>query len=411
MWLEKAGYRIKLINYLNYSDFLTSKKLRLPKRKQDGTGKFYKSFIKKPEVLADVPRNYHRYGILRESVELKLKAIKPSVILISSGMTYWYPGVKEAVETVKKLFPGIPVIVGGTYATLCPEHCDKVVGPDYIITGNALPELSHILKKLSLPYSDLSLTEDFLFLKQELEDSAVIRINTGCPYTCDYCASKKLTGNFKQGNPELTFNNVYQINKKFGNINFAFLDDALLFNKEKGIMLFLEKIIESGLKLNFYLPNAVHLSYLDITTAELMKKAGFREIRIGFESSSDDFHGETGKKLSVEELGRGVRILKSAGFSAKDISVYILAGLPGQRACEVEESIKYASAYRIRIMLAEYSTVPHTKLWKKSVEFSSYPIALDPLTHNNTVFPMEWEHFKLADLERLKKMSHELSVR
>ncbi len=362
-------------------------------------------------MIDRVPRNYHRYGVLAESVELELKGDRPSVILISSGMTYWYPGVKEAVDTARKLFPGIPIIVGGTYASLCPEHCKKVVEPDYIITGDALPELAHILKKLSLPFSDLLLKEDFLLLEQELSDSAVLRINTGCPFSCDYCASKKLTGKFMRGNPELTFNTVYQINKKFGTINFAFLDDALLFSKEKGILLFLEKIIKSGIKLNFYLPNAVHLSYIDKTTAGLMKRAGFREIRIGFESSNDDFHGDTGKKLSVDELGRGVKILKSAGFSSESISVYILAGLPGQRAEEVEESLKYAQAYKIRIMLAEYSTVPYTKLWNKCVELSQYPIAEEPLTHNNTVFPMEWNHFKLEDLERLKKMSHSFSVK
>ena len=62
-------------------------------------------------------------------------------------------------------------------------------------------------------------------------------------------------------------------------------------------------------------------------------------------------------------------------------------------------------------MVAEYSPVPYTKLWKKGVELSSYPVEEEPLAHNNTVFPMEWEQFKWEDLERLKRMSHELSVK
>lgn len=410
-WFKDAGYNIMLLNYLKYSDSYTINKLKKPKRKKDGTGHFFKSYIEKPEIFKSLPRNFHRYGILEESAENKIKELKPDVILVSSVMTYWYPGVKEAVNLMRKLFQKVPVIIGGIYATLCKEHCEKTIGPDFVIAGDAFPELSNILNKAKLPYTGLALKEEFLLCKKELYDSAVIRINSGCSFSCDYCASNKLTGDFSEGDPELAYNTVYEIHKRAGTVNFAFLDDALLFKKEKILLPFLEKIISSNLGLNFYVPNAMHLAYLDREAAVLMKRAGFHEVRIGFESSDPEFHGKTGKKLSVDELGRGVEILKSAGFDSKDICVYILAGLPGQRAVEVEESIKYASEYKIRIRIAQYSPVPYTKLWERSIKHSKYPLEEEPLTHNNTVLPMEWEKFTLNDLEKLKKMSGELSCR
>jgi radical SAM superfamily enzyme YgiQ (UPF0313 family) len=141
-----------------------------------------------------------------------------------------------------------------------------------------------------------------------------------------------------------------------------------------------------------------------------MKDTGFQEVRVGFESADPGFHASLGDKLRVEMLGRGVEALRSAGFTPRQIIVYILEGLPGQSRQEVEESIRYASNYRIRISLAEYSPVPGTALWEKSVDMSRYPLAEEPLTHNNSILPMEWSGFSLQDHKRLKSLARELSA-
>jgi len=70
--------------------------------------------VPKPLPLHDIPRPYSRYGLLPEVFEQELRKIrKPSAILITSLMTYWYPGVRKAVSLVKKVHPGVPVILGG----------------------------------------------------------------------------------------------------------------------------------------------------------------------------------------------------------------------------------------------------------------------------------------------------------
>jgi hypothetical protein len=55
---------------------------------------------------------------------------RPDIILITTMMTYWYPGAFDAIATLKKVFPGVPIVLGGLYATLCPEHADHS-GADY----------------------------------------------------------------------------------------------------------------------------------------------------------------------------------------------------------------------------------------------------------------------------------------
>ncbi len=90
--------------------------------------------------------------------------------------------------------------------------------------------------------------------------------------------------------------------------------------------------------------------------------------------------------------------------------MYLLAGLPNQYSKEVEESIRFVSRFGVKIFVAEYSPVPGTGLFKESVKSSCFPIAEEPLFHNNSIMPMQWRGFTYEDLERLKKLARSLSV-
>ena len=130
---------------------------------------------------------------------------------------------------------------------------------------------------------------------------------------------------------------------------------------------------------------------------------------MGFESESSSFHEKhtpSGVKFQPESFPDTMNRVIEAGFSPESLSVYILAGLPGQRAEEVENSIHSAMKSRVRVRLAEFSPVPGSRLWEDSVQLCRYPIADEPLFQNNSFFPLEWEGFTRQDLQRLK-----LSVR
>ena len=47
---------------------------------------------------------------------------KPAAILVTSLMTYWYPGVVEVIRLAREVHPGTPVILGGIYARLCRDQ-------------------------------------------------------------------------------------------------------------------------------------------------------------------------------------------------------------------------------------------------------------------------------------------------
>ena len=143
-WLERAGYKVRLINAMDYRDPLSAAVLGSPRREARGTGKFFRQVVPTPPAVAGMKRSYARYGIVAESLEARISAEEPDVVLVSAGMTYWYPGVVEAIRIVKKAFPRVEVILGGIYPTLCPQHARTASGADVVVSGPAFPQIIDI---------------------------------------------------------------------------------------------------------------------------------------------------------------------------------------------------------------------------------------------------------------------------
>jgi len=80
-----------------------------------------------------------------------------------------------------------------------------------------------------------------------------------------------------------------------------------------------------------------------------------------------------------------------------------MAGLPGQRVGEVEESIAFVREAGAKPMLVEYSPIPHTSLFEKAKKISQFDLENEPLFHNNSILPCQWEGFTLKDYRRLKE--------
>ncbi len=406
-WLQQQGFSVEFINGLDYNDSETVAACGVTRRKANGTGKFHKHKASLPEGIQPISRYYSRYGVLPEVFARQIAWSKPDMVLITSQMTYWYQGVVEAVQAVRRAHPTVPVVVGGVYATLMPEHCQKVTGADEVVVGDGIQQLPRLLEKYRLTGSgERGKADAFYGLYGGpgiWADAGVVRLNVGCPYRCTYCASGIIEPRFVPGDAHRVWEQMYEMYLRFGTVNFAFYDDALLVNKEDLFLPLLEHIIRSEIPLHFYTPNAVHMHYIDFETARLMKTAGFKEVRLGYESADESFHRSQDGKYTPDEVPIAIQALKKAGFHPRSIILYVLAGLPKQYASEVEDTLSVVNPYGVKVSIAEYSPVPQTALWEQSVAAARFPIEEEPLYHNNTFFPMEWEGFSRSDLERLKR--------
>jgi radical SAM superfamily enzyme YgiQ (UPF0313 family) len=378
-----------------------------------GTGKFLRSRIPKSQALKDIPRPYHRYGISPETFRQKLKeSPSPALILVTSHMTYWYPGVQETIAHLKTVYPKVPVVLGGIYATLLKEHAIRESGADQVLPGRDIEEVPGFI------YHYLGLGEPPDIPSQSqgrgypafdlLSNRGFVAIQTsrGCPYHCPYCASSFLTPVFQARDPDAVIREILFWHRKLGIQDFALYDDAFLVKSEDHALPLLKEMASLNLPVRFHTPNALHVKKISKEMACALKKAGFETIRLGLEWADPTIHQQYGGKVGRGDFERAVKNLKAAGFQAHQLGTYLLVGLPGQEESEILESIDYVRSFGLRPYLSEYSPLPHTPLWEEAVRNSRYDLIREPLFHNNSLWPclkdFSWEKVQqIKQRERL----------
>lgn len=401
------------ITYLDCLDRFHSKAPQGDPYARHGRGPYLKTKILKPGGLEDIPRNFSRYGIKKKWFREDLGCIEtPDLVLMTSMMTYWYTGVQETIDVIKEIFPDVPIILGGIYASLCYEHAIDHIGADRIVTG---PGEKHILEMVGecTGFSvnakfDPNDLDTYLYPAFELQKKinyVPLQTSKGCPFACKYCASHYLNPKRMVRNPESVVEEIRYMHEKYKVNDFVFYDDALLVDAEKHAIPMLEGIINAGLKVRFHTPNAVHIREICGRTARLMFQAGFKTLRLGLETTSFDIRNELDKKVTITEFTRAVTCLKAAGFDKRMIGVYLLAGLPGQQTEVIENSIQSVKQTGTTPILAYYSPIPKTGLWDQAVASSRYDLELDPIFTNNAILPCQHEPFSWQTLSRFKKLA------
>jgi len=366
-----------------------------------GRGRFYFEKMPSPPCFENIPRYFRRFGLPRKMFEDFLKQNGPfDFALVQTMMTYWYPGVAEAIEDIHKFSPKTRIILGGNYATLCPEHAAKL-GADLIIKANNLQPLWDYIN------IEPDTAQPPYWQGYEKLKSAVIKISDGCPFSCTYCSVPKVYGKFKTRDLDHALDQIKLLNKR-GVKNIAFYDDALLFSAEKVLFPFLEQVLKENINVNFHTPNALNARFLTKELAELMLKAGFKTFYLGFESASKKWQKKTGGKVLSEELAQAVEHLRSAGAEPNEITAYQILGHPHIEIQQLEESMRFVNSLGIRGMLADFSPIPGTPdgdYCSKWVDMS------EPLFHNKTAFTIILLGFdesnRLKDLQR--KLNRRLS--
>jgi len=406
--LRDAGFRVSLIDCVDAENFSVQTPFR-PKTSPYGAGKLKRTPIKKPKLFSAIPRKYCRYGITPEDFSLQLKRLpKPDLVLVTSIMTYWYPGVKEAIEHLKRHFPHTPVWLGGVYATLLPRHARTVCRPDRVIegpfTGNLLREVCDLTghspaQSPPLPgQAGLPFWEGYNF-----HHFLCIRTSLGCPFRCPYCASHLLSPGFVEHPVEPLAETVVRLYRFYQVRDFAFYDDALLVNASTRFIPFLKALKKRGLPVRFHTPNGIHIRLITREIAFLMKQAGFNTLRLSLETINPETQKRLGSKVTLEEFDRALRYLFEAGFTHEEIKVYLLVGLPGQTFEEVTASVAAVLERGIRPSLAEYSPIPGTALWEAACRVSPYPLKEEPLTHNNILLACGGKEITKERLDALKR--------
>ena len=210
----------------------------------------------------------------------------PDQIYITSYFTYWSKYVKNTVKYYKSIYPSVKVVVGGIYASLMPEHCKKYTGCDEVFVG-----VHEQAEKTPVSYR-------YMEKHYDPADYQIIHTSRGCVRRCEFCGAYRIE-------PEFTYKTsiLKEIKKK----KIIFYDNNLLANpaienilSELAFLKYKQKITwceaQSGIDGRLLLKNPEY--------AQLLKDAGFREIRISWDGPLSDAH----------KIAKQIRLLKKVGF-------------------------------------------------------------------------------------------------
>ncbi len=409
--LRQAGFQVGLIDCLQRPPpGSPSPEGMIPGRPgRHGTGKFAKTPIPVPDPLASLPRRYFRYGIAPQELSARLDAQpRPDLIWVSSGMTYWYPGVRQTIAALRSAWPDAPIWLGGTYARLCSDHARRTSGADRVV-GLPPGQIPALLATCGHPVAAPAGWADLAQAPRPAHDLvdyaapyATLVTSLGCPNRCPYCGSAVLREGFSRRPAEALLEEIRWLADDLGIHDLAFHDDALLVDAETSLRPALEQIAAGGPRVRFHVPNGLHVNALTDAWAGLLRRAGFVTLRLGLETTRDRRTRDLGGKTSTDAFLRAMETLCRAGFDGRDIGVYLLAGLPGQPVDEVLESIRRVEAAGAQPFISEYAPVPGSALWNKALETSAFDLGGEPLTHNNSFFACRRKDFGLEELEQIK---------
>jgi len=297
-----------------------------------------------------------------KEIELKIKSLEPDIIGLTM-LTANYKVDKIIAGIAKRINKNIKIVVGGTHPTIDPNETLKNNEFDFLIRGegeltflellegktlNSIKGLSYKKKNGEIIHNEKRpFIKDLNNLPFPKRDSFVnstkfmelgnVITGRGCPYACIFCASQKIwERKVRLRSPQNVIEELKELKRRFNPPIIYFVDDTFTLNIPRA-----KEICRSIIKEKINIPWKcdTRVDRLDYELVNLMKEAGCVRIKIGVETGSERMHKIIKKKLTLDIIRNGIKMIKSAGLS---LTVYLMAGFPGETNEDLKDTIKFA---------------------------------------------------------------------
>ena len=277
-----------------------------------------------------------------------------------------------AIQSVQKLIKGIKgpmIILGGPHITGSPESTFKYFPEcDFAFRGEAeigIKEFNEFLlnkrniKEVSglvyrggmnepIEYQNIEefgypawdLIDPRKYFKQvNVGDKSInVHFSRGCPFKCRFCV--KLGTKVRLRSLEHIWGELEYLNKTFGVERFIINDEGYTM-LPKLVKDFCRYTISKGNPFSYFTATGMRLNCLDDEMLELMRKARHELVfGVGIESAVPRVReGLMNKRLTQDELERGLRLLNKHGF--RPVGNFII-GFTGETRAELIQSVRWA---------------------------------------------------------------------
>ncbi len=308
-------------------------------------------------------------------VKQEIQKRKPDIVGITCGSVTYRRAVEMAKAT-KEVLPSCKVVVGGWHASYLPDSALENPEIDYAIMGEgerAMVELATQITKCAdqqtiakipgvacrldgkisktapiliedidtIPYPARHLLDMNFYDRQigylKAKPVDVMHVMRGCPYSCNYCETKKLWGmKCRAFSPERVIGELKYMKEKFGSKGIYFIDDNFTINKERTIEL-CHQMRANNLDLEWACDTRVDLLSEDLLKE--MRDAGCRTIFFGIQSGSQRILDKLNTHTTPEKIEAAFKLCRKADIN---IAASFMLGVPGETVADMETTFKFA---------------------------------------------------------------------
>lgn len=310
------------------------------------------------------------------------------------GISYLTPlkhTVERTAELVKEINQDIKIIVGSFHPTFCPEEVMQNPDIDFVIRGEGEIPLLRLVKELKkdspkwetiprIHYRDkdgqiqnntgTNLINNLDELPFPARDQVLncdyntyrchsISTARGCPYTCTFCADRRLWGGKVRRRSVANVIEELKLLKDTYKIDYVeFVDGTFTFDR-KYLRAFCNTMIDY--KLNIEWRCTARYDNLNEELLHLMKKANCAGLYLGLESGSDKVLKAIDKKINVEKILTVSKMIYNSGIPSV---TSVLMGLPDESQEDMEETLKLMKKVKTDIFdVNSYIPLPGAPLY------------------------------------------------
>ncbi|EMF82780.1 radical SAM domain protein [Leptospira weilii serovar Topaz str. LT2116] len=368
---------------------------------------------------------YFHFGAPYEDIANEVKSLAPNLVGISSLFSPYYREALKTAETIKKVLD-VPVLMGGSHVSACPELMLSNPNVDFIIRGEGEKPICDFLREFQahkryaivdslgwkengtlrlnpigdnfpiqeLPPPDVSslLKEHYLF---EGKPIRFVITSRSCPHRCSFCSVHTTFGTkYRRNTVENVLSEIKE-SYELGYRVFDFEDDNLTFFRPEMKKL-CEELIRAFPKkdVRFVAMNGISYISLDSELLRLMRDAGFTNLNLALVSSDKLVRETTKRPHTIEKYLQIVRESFELGFQ---ITSYQILGLPMETLESMIQTLRFNAAQPVLMGASLFYLTPNSPIASDFPERSESDVFLSRLTS----MAISSEHFEREDIYSL----------
>jgi radical SAM superfamily enzyme YgiQ (UPF0313 family) len=300
-------------------------------------------------------------------LEREMAALSHPRIVGITNLTITTRRVIQLTEEIKKLDPGITVILGGIHPTVLPEQMLARSSADIVVRKEGEITLSELYDHIKNG-TDYTATKGISYRKDgkifnnpdrelikniddippfpyemfennigKYRDFGTIVSSRGCPFDCIFCSQRAISGKgYRFSSVERIVGDIKKLVDRYGQKKIWFIEDSLTIHKQRLYDL-LDGIMASGYHKKVAFIGVSRGKDLTYEMLERMKACNFVSLAFGVETGSDRLMEVIDKKELVEDNVRAIKMCREVGIMS-DAS--LIFGLPTETRKDRYDTLK-----------------------------------------------------------------------